>query len=233
MLYPFKFEPIYKDYIWGGRNLEKIGKVLPEGKTAESWEVSCRVDGVSIISNGKYKGLSLIEVLKRNGMNVIGTDSYNSKNLYFPLLLKLIDASEKLSVQVHPDNDYARVNENGELGKREAWYVIDAKPDARIIYNVKPGTNKESFIKAINENELDSCLNYINVFPGDIFDIHPGVIHSIGEGIVIAEIQQNSNITYRLYDYGREDEKGNKRPLHIKKALDVIDFAPNNRKRRL
>jgi len=230
MLYPLKFEPVYKDYIWGGRNLEKFGKILPEGKTAEAWEVSCHPDGISILANGIFKGLSLVEFLRMMGKDAIGTDIYDSKNIYFPLLLKLIDASDKLSVQIHPDDNYASINENGELGKHEAWYIIDAKPDAKIIYNVIAGTDKESFIKAMNKNEIDNCLNYINVFPGDVIDIHPGIIHSIGAGIVLAEIQQSSNLTYRLYDYDRRDEKGNKRPLNIKKALEVMDFIPNNRK---
>ena len=230
MLYPLKFKSVYKDYIWGGRNLEKVGKILPEGKIAESWEVSCHPDGISTISNGIFEGLSLVEFIKMMGKDAVGTDIYDNKKVYFPLLLKLIDASDKLSVQVHPDNDYASVNENGELGKREAWYIIAAKPDARIIYDVILGIDKESFINAVNKNEIDNCLNYINVFPGDVIDIYPGIIHSIGAGIVLAEIQQNSNLTYRLYDYDRKDKKGNKRPLNIKKALDVMDFAPNNRK---
>jgi len=230
MLYPLKFKPVYKDYIWGGRNLEKIGKKLPEGKIAESWEVSCHPDGISKISNGIFEGISLVEFIKVMGKDAVGTDIYDNKKRYFPLLLKLIDASDKLSVQVHPDNNYANVNENGEFGKREAWYIIDAKLDAKIIYNVISGIDKENFIKAVDENEIGSCLNYINVFPGDVIDIYPGIIHSIGAGIVLAEIQQNSNLTYRLYDYDRKDKEGNKRPLNIKKALDVMDFTPNNRK---
>lgn len=230
MLYPLKFKPLYKDYIWGGRNLEKVGKILPEGKTAESWEVSCHPDGISTISNGMFEGLSLVEFIKMIGKDAVGTDNYDSKKMHFPLLLKLIDANDKLSVQVHPDNKYANVNENGELGKREAWYIIDAKSDAKIIYNVISGIDKESFVKAVNKNEIGSCLNYVNVFPGDVIDIYPGMIHSIGAGIVLAEIQQNSNLTYRLYDYDRKDDKGNKRPLNIKKALDVMDFVPNNRR---
>lgn len=230
MLYPLKFKTVYKDYIWGGRNLERLGKILPEGKIAEAWEISCHPAGISIISNGIYKGFSLIEFIKMMGKDAVGTDIYDSKKKYFPLLLKLIDASDKLSVQVHPDDNYANDKEHGETGKHEAWYIIYAKPDAQIIYNVISGTDKESFIKAVNKNEIDNCLNYINVFPGDVIDIYPGIIHSIGAGIVLAEIQQNSNLTYRLYDYDRSDEKGNKRPLNIKKALDVMDFVPNNRK---
>jgi mannose-6-phosphate isomerase len=164
------------------------------------------------------------------GKDAVGTDIYNSKIFYFPLLLKLIDASDKLSVQVHPDDRYANDNENGESGKHEAWYIIDAKPGAQIIYNVIPGIDKNEFIESVNKSEIDQCLNYMKVFSGDVINICPGIIHSIGAGIVLAEIQQNSNLTYRLYDYDRIDKKGNKRVLNIKKALDVMDFAPNDRK---
>jgi len=230
MLYPIKLKPVFKNYIWGGRNLEKFGVILPEGKTAEVWEVSCHPDGISIISNGMYEGLSLIEYISMMGKDAVGTDIYNSEYVNFPLLLKLIDASDKLSVQVHPDDRYANDNEDGELGKHEAWYIIDAIPGAQIIYNVIAGIDKEGFIESVNKSEIDQCLNYIDVFSGDVIDIYPGMIHSIGAGIVLAEIQQNSNLTYRLYDYDRKDIKGNKRALNIKKALDVMDFVPNNRK---
>lgn len=230
MLYPMKFEPVFKNYIWGGRNLEKFGVVLPEGKTAEIWEVSCRPDGLSIISNGMYEGLSLVEYISLMGEDAMGTDLYNREHVGFPLLLKLIDASDKLSVQVHPDDRYANDHENGESGKHEAWYIIDAKPGAQIIYSVIPGIDKADFIESINEGEIDQYLNYMNVFAGDVIDICPGVVHSIGAGIVLAEIQQNSDVTYRLYDYDRTDKEGNKRALNIKKALDVMDFVPNDRK---
>ena len=232
MLYPIKFKPVFKDYIWGGRNLEKFGVILPRGKTAEVWEVSCHPDGISIISNGMYTGLNLVDYIAVMGKDAVGTDNYNSKIFIFPLLLKLIDASDKLSVQVHPNDDYANNNENGELGKHEAWYIIAAKPGAQIIYNVIPGLDKEGLIESVDKSEIDQCLNYMDVFAGDVIDIYPGMIHSIGAGIVLAEIQQNSNLTYRLYDYDRMDKKGNKRVLNIKKALDVIDFVPNNRKKK-
>ena len=232
MLYPIKLKPVFKNYIWGGRNLEKFGVILPAGKTAEVWEVSCHPDGISKISNGMYVGLSLEEYITMMGKDAVGTDNYDSKIFVFPLLLKLIDASDKLSVQVHPDDNYAKNNENGESGKHEAWYIIDAKPGAQIIYNLIPGIDKEDFIESMNKSEIDQCLNYMNVFSGDVIDIYPGMIHSIGAGIVLAEIQQNSNLTYRLFDYDRMDKKGNKRTLNIKKALDVIDFVPNNRKRK-
>ncbi len=227
-----KFRPVFKNYLWGGRNLEKFGVVLPAGKTAEVWEVSCHPDGVSMISNGMYVGLSLEEYIEMMGNDAVGTDNDEDKIFSFPLLLKLIDASEKLSVQVHPDDDYANRNEHGEFGKHEAWYIIDAKPGAQIIYNLMPGVDKEDFVESVNKNQINQCLNYMNVFAGDVIDISPGMVHSIGAGIVLAEIQQSSNLTYRLFDYDRLDKKGNKRALNIKKALDVIDFIPNNRKKK-
>ena len=230
MLYPIKLKPVFKNYIWGGRNLEKLGITLPAGKTAEIWEVSCHPEGVSTISNGMYVGLSLEEYIGILGKDAAGTDHYDRDIFSFPLLLKLIDASDKLSVQVHPDDVYANDNENGKQGKHEAWYIISAKPGAQIIYNLIPGTDKEDLIESVEHNEIGQRLNYVNVFAGDVIDIFPGMIHSIGAGIVLAEIQQNSNLTYRLYDYERVDKKGVKRPLNIKKALDVIDFVPNNRK---
>jgi mannose-6-phosphate isomerase len=232
MIYPIKLKPVFKNYIWGGRNLKKFGVILPAGKTAEVWEVSCHPDGISKISNGMYAGLSLDEYIIMMGKDAVGTDHYDSKTFVFPLLLKLIDANDKLSVQVHPNDDYAKNNENGELGKHEAWYIIDAKPGAQIIYNLIPGIDKEGFTESVNNSGIDQCLNYMNVFAGDVIDIYPGMIHSIGAGIVLAEIQQSSNLTYRLFDYDRMDIKGNKRTLNIKKALDVIDFVPNNKKKK-
>lgn len=232
MLYPIKLKPVFKNYIWGGRNLKKLGVIIPVGKTAEVWEVSCHPDGMSKISNGMYVGMSLEDYIIMMGKDAVGTDHYDSKIYIFPLLLKLIDANEKLSVQVHPDDDYAMSNENGEMGKHEAWYIIEAKPGAQIIYNLMPGIDKESLTECVNKSEMAPCLYYMNVFAGDVIDIYPGMIHSIGAGIVLAEIQQNSNLTYRLFDYDRMDIKGAKRALDIKKAFDVIDFIPNNRKRK-
>lgn len=228
LLYPFKFVPVYKDYIWGGRNLTKFDKQLPEGIVAESWELACHPDGMSIIENGCYKGRTLKSMVEEFGSDIIGDlAQFNCES--FPLLIKLIDANDKLSVQVHPDDDYAKVHE-GDNGKNEMWYILDAKPDAKLIYGLKPGVTKPDFEKAVKENKLEECLNYISVKPGDFVNIPAGTIHAICDGIVLAEFQQNSNVTYRVFDYNRKDLKGNYRPLHIEKAMQVIDFNSLNKK---
>jgi mannose-6-phosphate isomerase len=228
MFYPLKFKPVYRNYLWGGRNLAKLGKVLPEeGIVAESWEVSCHPAGLSIVENGAYAGLSLRELIDKEGKAILGGATVSKYGMKFPLLIKLIDANQKLSVQVHPDDGYALKNEN-EFGKHEIWYVISAKPGSRIIYGLTPGTTREALSQAIREGNIQSRLRDETVVAGDIIDISPGVVHALGEGIMIAEIQQNSNATYRLYDYDRVDASGKKRPLHVEKALEVIDFTPKS-----
>jgi mannose-6-phosphate isomerase len=232
MLYPLKFKPVYKDYLWGGRNLEKFWKQLPEGVVAESWEISCNPAGVSIISNGEFQGISLLELIEKYSRQIVGNALPQKDMDKFPLLIKLIDANDWLSVQVHPQDSYAQVHENGELGKHEMWYVIAAKPGARLVYGVLPGVTRETFSQAIKENTIDRCLNYIEVSPGDILNIPAGLVHATGAGIIVAEIQQNSNTTYRVYDYDRVDKDGNKRPLHIERALEVIDFSAGKYKKK-
>lgn len=226
MLYPLQFEPVYKDYIWGGRNLASLGKTLPpEGNVAESWEVSCHKNGLSIIANGEYKGMSLSELIARLGRTVVGSALPQKDLDKFPLLVKFIDAQSNLSVQVHPDDAYANAKENGEYGKNEMWYIVSARPGARLIYDVVPGTTRERLAAAIAQNKAESCLQSVEVKPGDVFNIPAGIVHAIGSGIILAEIQQSSDITYRIYDYGRTG-----RELHIEKALDVIDFNSAGRK---
>lgn len=229
MLYPLKFQPVYKSYLWGGRNLERFGKTLPEGIVAESWEISCHPSGVSVISNGQYAGTPLTEILANFGAKIIGTALPAKDLAKFPLLVKLIDANDKLSVQVHPDDAYAATHENGELGKNEMWYILEVKPDAELVYDVRPGTTKADFAQATSRGTIESCLKKLPVSPGDVINIPAGLVHAIGAGIVLAEIQQNSDTTYRVYDYDRIDANGNKRPLHIEKALEVIDFNSRNR----
>ena len=224
MLYPLKFNPLYKDYIWGGRELEKLNKKLPDGIVAESWEVSTHADGEGSISNGEYKDEKLSSLVKLLGKALIG-EALPKKDLEkFPLLVKLIDANDRLSVQVHPKDEYAKLHENGEYGKNEMWYIIDAKPGAKIVYGVKAGVTRESFAKAVELDKIEECLNYMEVKAGDSVNIPAGLVHAIGKGIIIAEIQQNSNTTYRVFDYNRTDKEGHRRQLHIEKALQVIDF---------
>lgn len=226
MLYPLKFKPLYKDYVWGGRNLESLGKILPDtGIVAESWEVSCHKNGSSIIANGEYGGLTLLELLERHGRKLIGNSLPQKDIDKFPLLIKFIDADSNLSVQVHPDDAYAFVNENGEYGKNEMWYIISAKPGAKLVYDVVPGTTRESFAAAVKDNRVEDCLKTIEVSAGDVINIPAGLVHAIGKGILLAEVQQNSDTTYRVYDYGRTG-----RPLHIEKALEVIDFNSTGRR---
>ncbi|WP_186431505.1 type I phosphomannose isomerase catalytic subunit [Clostridium sp. BSD9I1] len=225
MYYPFKFREVYKNYIWGGRNLEFLGKVLPGGKVSESWEASCHEDGLSVIDNGEFKGKTLFEVMKEKGAEILGEDIYKAYKDKFPILIKFIDANDKLSVQVHPDDEYAKKYENNSLGKNEMWYIIDAKPGSKLICGLRDSVDKERFKKACDEERVEECLNYIEVTKGDIINIPSGTVHAIGEGLLIAEIQQSSNITYRIYDYNRKDINGSKRELHLNKALEVINFS--------
>lgn len=224
MYYPLKFKPLYKDYIWGGRKFETLGKTLPEGIAAESWEISSHPDGTSIVADGEYAGKKLDDLVLEFGSELLGTALYKGKDTKFPLLIKFIDANRDLSVQVHPDDDYAYINENGELGKNEMWYVVDALPGTKLVLGVKDGVTRKIFKKAVEDGNVSDCLHYVEIKAGDCYNIPAGLIHAIGAGSLICEIQQNSNTTYRVYDYDRTDDKGNKRPLHVEKALDVIDF---------
>ncbi len=226
MLYPLLFIPAMKDYLWGGRGLLKMGKTLPEGIIAESWEISGHPDGPGKVANGSLAGRTLPDLLSEYGRSLVGSALPESALTMFPLLVKFIDANDRLSVQVHPDDQYARVHENGSLGKTEMWVVLDAKPGAKLVYGLKPGVSKEQFARAVTEGSIASCLNEIPARKGDVFDIPAGLVHAIGSGLMMVEIQQNSNATYRVYDYDRVDASGMRRPLHIGKAIDVIDFSP-------
>lgn len=226
MLYPLKLRPVYKEPIWGGKKLrEKFGKDIPSDSTGESWEIACHANGTSTVANGVLAGKSLQEVLDTYGARLLGQRIGDKELEKFPLLVKILDASDKLSVQVHPEDVYAFENENGELGKTEMWYVIDAEPGAQLVYGVKPGTSKEQFKQAILEGTLEKYLNFVDVSQGDVFFIPATTLHAIGEGLLIAEIQQNSDTTYRVYDWNRVGNDGKPRQLHIEKALDVTDFS--------
>ena len=227
--YPLLFEPIYKDYLWGGRNLEFLGRTLPDGIVAESWEVSAHPDGETKVLNGIYAGVGLASLFESFGFELVGDNFRESKfSDRFPLLIKILDVNKALSVQVHPDDVYGMMHEN-DLGKSELWYVLKADEGAEIVYGLKEGTTRASFEAAIGAGEIESCLHRTPVKAGDIVNIPAGVIHcGLGGGVVIAEVQQNSNSTYRVFDWNRVDADGKGRPLHLAKALDVIDFDAVN-----
>ncbi|WP_051542111.1 type I phosphomannose isomerase catalytic subunit [Clostridium lundense] len=213
-MYPLKFQSIYFLKIWGGRTLQLFRNNLPKGSIGESWDVACHHNGTSIISNGKFKGMKLDDLIQIKGNELLGN---TVSKYWFPLLVKLISTEDMLSVQVHPDDTYAK-NFEGEMGKNEAWYVLEAFEGANIIVGTKNCT-KEQFLVALKNGVLDKYLNKIPVKKGDVFFIKSGLVHAIGKGIIIAEIQQNSDITYRVFDYNRGRE------LHVAKALDVIDLS--------
>ena len=222
-----KLNPAFKDYLWGGTKLrDEYGKKCDLDKVAESWELSCHKDGCSVVADGEYAGLTLPQYIEKAGKAVLGTDC--EKFEYFPILIKLIDAKQNLSVRVHPDNDYA-MRVEGEYGKTEMWYVVDCEPGAGLLYGFKHEISKEEFRRRIEDNTLLEVTNRVEVHPGDVFFIEAGTLHAIGEGILIAEIQQNSNTTYRVYDYGRVGADGKPRQLHIEKAIDVTRLAPATR----
>jgi len=222
---PFKLIPPVKDYIWGGTRLrDEYGKESGLERLAESWELACHKDGTSIISGlGKYNGRPITELISEHP-EVLGEKCRKFEK--FPVLIKLIDARENLSVQVHPDNKYALEHE-GEYGKTEMWYIVECEPDSSIIYGLKEKISKKEFRKTIEDNTIMDKVNIIPVKKGDVFLIKSGTLHAIGKGILIAEIQQNSNTTYRVYDYNRKDSSGNTRELHIEKAIDVTKLKPS------
>lgn len=223
--YPLLFLPVLKDYIWGGRNLETIlGRQLPEGNIAESWEIAAHDDGASFIINGRYRGLTLKEVHTLLGLDLIGrNNAWAQERGIFPLLVKLLDASDKLSVQVHPDDSYALAHEGNELGKSEMWVVLHAEPGAEIILGIRQGVTPEQFHQGIIDGSLEPLLHRVPVCTGDHVCVPSGTLHAILGGILIVEIQQNSNTTYRVFDWNRT-QGGKARPLHIDKAMEVINF---------
>ncbi len=212
-----------KDYLWGGNRLrEEYGKVSDADKIAESWELSCHKDGESVIASGADKGKTLTRYVAENKA-ALGTNCDRFE--YFPILIKLIDAKDNLSVQVHPNNDYA-MRVEGEYGKTEMWYIVDCNEDAKLIYGFEKEISREEFAKRIEENTLLEVTNNVPVHKGDVFFIEAGTLHAIGSGILIAEIQQNSNTTYRVYDYGRLGADGKPRQLHVEKAVEVTELCP-------
>ena len=222
-MYPIKLKPAFKDYLWGGTRLrDDFGKDCDFDKVAESWELSCHKDGNSVVADGEFAGLTLAQYIEKEGKSVLGTNCEKFEN--FPILIKLIDAKDNLSVQVHPNNEYAQRVE-GEYGKTEMWYVVDCDEGASLLYGFKHNITKEEFRERIENNTLLEVTNSVPVKKGDVFFIEAGTLHAIGKGILIAEIQQNSNTTYRIYDYGRVGADGKPRQLHIDKAVDVTNLC--------
>ncbi len=218
-----KLSPAFKDYIWGGSRLKEAYNKSYDGDIlAESWELSCHPDGESVLLCEEYAGTALSKYLKDNPSAV---GSYGEGFENFPLLIKFIDSKQDLSIQVHPDDEYALANE-GEYGKNEMWYIVEANPGAKIYYGVDKTITKQEYRERIKNNTLTEVLREVPVKAGDCFYISAGTVHAICAGIVIAEIQQNSNTTYRVYDYGRRDATGATRPLHIEKAIDVSTLTP-------
>lgn len=219
-MYPIKFENLYYEKVWGGRDFTLFRDNLPEGNIGESWDVACHKNGTSVVANGEFKGKKLDELIIEKGEEIIGT---KISKQWFPLLVKLINAKESLSVQVHPDDKYAREVE-GEMGKTEVWYVVEAMEGANLIVGTKEGCTKEQIKNAVETGNLEPYMNKVYVKQGDVYFVKSGLIHAIGPGVIIAEIQQNSDTTYRVYDYGRGRE------LHIKKALDVMNLSLTGKK---
>ena len=222
--YVLRLKPAFKDNIWGGRRLiEEFHMDCPLERAAEAWVLSCHKDGQSVVANGPLQGLELSEAIERMGKDCLG--ERGNQFSFFPLLIKFIDAREDLSIQVHPDDAYAMQNEHG-YGKTEMWYVMDSDPGSRLYYGFTHPISRQEFARRIQDQTLTEVLNAVEVRRGDCFYIPAGTIHAIGKGLLIAEIQQNSNTTYRVYDYGRRDKQGNTRELHIEKAMEVTTLGP-------
>jgi mannose-6-phosphate isomerase len=225
-LYPLKFTPIYKEKIWGGHRLRSVyGRALPAGsRIGESWEIADHGDDVSMVESGAWAGRSLREVIAEKPLEILGGALAARRPGRFPLLVKLIDASAYLSVQVHPPDDYAAEHERGEWGKTELWYVVRADEGAELICGFREAIGKELFARALEERALLGVLRRLTARAGDAVFVPAGRIHGIGAGNLILEVEENSDITYRLYDWDRAGTKGRGRPLHREKGLEVIDF---------
>lgn len=223
-LYPLQFSPILKERIWGGTKLKTyLNKAISSDITGESWEISTVENDVSIVSNGIYEGKSLNELINEFPEAVLGTKVYEQFGKQFPLLFKFIDAREDLSIQLHPNDALAKKRHNS-FGKTEMWYVMQADEQARLIVGFKEKSSQEEYLKHLNNSTLVSILDTKEVDKGDVFFLETGTIHAIGAGIVVAEIQQTSDITYRVYDFDRVDANGNKRELHNDLALEALNY---------
>lgn len=223
-LYPLQFEPIFKERIWGGTKLKTyLNKPITSDIIGESWEISTVENDISIVANGVLKGKSLNEVINEFPEAVLGTKVYEQFGKQFPLLFKYLDAREDLSIQLHPNDELAKKRHNS-FGKTEMWYVMQADPDSRLLVGFKKESSPEEYLEHIKNKTIVDILDSKKVKQGDVFFLATGTIHAIGAGIVVAEIQQTSDITYRIYDFDRVDANGNKRELHIDLSLEAINY---------
>jgi mannose-6-phosphate isomerase len=222
---PLRFSPVFRSYIWGGSRLASVlGKSVPsDGIWAESWEVVDHGADQSVVSEGRFAGWSLHQLIESFPDEILGQHASQFKT--FPLLLKYLDCQRVLSVQVHPNDGYAKKMTPPDLGKTEAWYVVDAQPDAKIYAGLKQDIDRAQLAQAIAEGRTEDCLHVVHAKAGDCIFIPAGTVHALGDGLLIAEIQQASDTTFRLFDWNRVDADGKPRPLHIEQALDVIDYA--------
>ena len=226
---PILLKPAAKDYLWGGSRLnDDFGKDIPISPLAETWECSTHPEGQSVVASGQDEEKLLGDVLCAHP-EYLGTHPLQTMNgkPELPILIKLIDATRNLSIQVHPDDAYALVNENS-LGKTEMWYVLSAKKDASLVYGFNQNVDEECVRKALAEGKIDNYLNHVPVHKDDVFFVEAGTVHGIGAGILLAEIQESSNLTYRLYDYNRVDKNGKERELNVDKALQVMQMKSSN-----
>ncbi|MDF0715470.1 mannose-6-phosphate isomerase [Muricauda sp. 334s03] len=223
-LYPLKFKPILKERLWGGTKLKDIlNKTITSDITGESWELS-GVDGdISEVSNGNLAGTSLQSLMDEQGKALLGKSVVERFGNDFPILIKFIDAKKDLSIQLHPNDELAKKRHNS-FGKTEMWYIMDADPGAKLIVGFNKDVEKEEYVKSLEEGTLTDLMNYEEVGEGDTFFINTGKIHAIGAGVLLAEIQQTSDITYRVFDFNRRDKDGNLRELHTSLAVDAIDY---------
>lgn len=223
-LYPLKFRPILKERLWGGTKLKEVlGKPIESEITGESWELSTVKGDISVIANGSLEGKSLQDLIESNGEELLGKSVVERFGKEFPILIKFIDAKQDLSIQLHPNDDLAK-ERHDSFGKTEMWYIMDADPKAELIVGFNKDVTKEEYAKSIDNDTLLDLLNYEQVKEGDTFFINTGKIHAIGAGVMLAEIQQTSDVTYRVFDFNRKDKEGNLRELHTELALDAVDY---------
>lgn len=221
--YPLKFTPQFKERVWGGRALQQFGFSIPDGPIGEAWLIGDHPHGTTSVTNGPLKGMGLDQVREKYGEQLFGTLGSSRHHQKFPLLIKLLDCQDDLSVQVHPNDHYEQLPP-GELGKTEMWLILAAKPGAKIIYGLKDGMNRERLTELIEEGRIMEGLREVEVKAGDSFYIPAGTVHALGSGVLVAEVQQNSDTVYRLYDYNRPGLDGQPRELHIEDSLNVISY---------